>query len=89
MQTPTYHSGELSQEQLDRILISDDFKVFVDRTTRLVERALCDSSDILFDYLTGANGEGGYDSLFLFSSLLFLSLSIYPLPLPLGNLWLA
>ena len=84
MQTPTYHSGELSQEQLDRILISDDFKVFVDRTTRLVERALCDSSDILFDYLTGANGEGGYDSLSL-----SLSLSINPLPLPLGNLWLA
>ena len=58
MQSPTYQSGELSQEQLDRVLVSDDFKVFVDRTSRLMERALCDSSDILFDYITGANGEG-------------------------------
>ena len=58
VQAPSYQT-ELSQEQLDRILLSDDFKVFVDRTSRLVERALCDSSDILFDYLTGANGEAG------------------------------
>ena len=78
MQTPTYHSGELSQEQLDRILVSDDFKVFVDRTTRLVERALCDSSDILFDYLTGANGEGGYVCETLSLS---LSLSLSPFSL--------
>ena len=39
----------MSQEQLDRIMLSEDFSVFVERTSRLMERALCDSSDILFD----------------------------------------
>ena len=52
---------ELSGEQVDRIVASDDFGAFMDRASRLVERALCDSSDILFDYLRGDSEERGYD----------------------------
>ena len=49
----------MSGEQVDRIVASDDFSTFIDRATRLMERALCDSSDILFDYIVGNEGEGG------------------------------
>ena len=52
---------ELSGEQVDRIVASDDFCSFMDRASRLVERALCDTSDILFDILRGDSEERGYD----------------------------
>ena len=52
---------ELSGEQVDRIVASDDFCSFMDRASRLVERALCEPSDILFDFLRGDSEERGYD----------------------------
>ncbi len=50
---PTSPMTELSTEQVEKIMVSEDFVTFVDRTSRLMERALCDSSDILFDYIIG------------------------------------
>ena len=49
---------ELSPEQRDKIIASDSFMTFFDRASRLVERALCDPSDILFDYVSGSMEEG-------------------------------
>ena len=48
---------DLSEEQKERIARSDDFTVFLDRTSRLVERALSNSADIMFDAL-GPGDEG-------------------------------
>lgn len=48
---------ELSAEQIEKEMSSEKFVTFIDRTSRLMERALCDSSDILFDYIIGG-GEG-------------------------------
>lgn len=50
---------EMSSEQVDRIISSEGFISFIDRSSRLVERALCDSSDILFDYIVGDELENG------------------------------
>ena len=36
---------------------SEEFVTFIDRASLLVERALCETSDILFDYIVG-DGEG-------------------------------
>ena len=49
----------MNSEQIDRIVSSDNFVSFIDRTSRLVERALCDTSDILFDYIVGNGVENG------------------------------
>lgn len=51
------HVRELTDDQRDRIVRSDEFNVFLDRTSRLVERALCNSTDIMFDTL-GPGEEG-------------------------------
>ena len=48
---------ELTEEQKERIVSSEDFSLFMERAARLVERALCDSSDIMFDTL-GYNEDG-------------------------------
>ena len=48
----------MSAEQRDKIVASDEFLMFFDRASRLVERALCSPSDILFDYVS-ASGEDG------------------------------
>lgn len=56
---PTFSHLEYSGEQVDRIMATEDFSTFIDRASRLVERALCDSSDILFDYISGEGEEGG------------------------------
>lgn len=56
---PTFSHLEFSGEQVDRIMATEDFSTFIDRASRLVERALCDSSDILFDYISGEGEEGG------------------------------
>ncbi|XP_064397759.1 cytoplasmic dynein 1 intermediate chain 1-like [Halichondria panicea] len=50
---------EFTAEQVERIVSSDNFVSFVDRTSRLVERALSGPSDILFDYITGNSVENG------------------------------
>ena len=49
---------EISAEQRDKIVASDEFMIFFDRASRLVERALCSPSDILFDYVSGSGEEG-------------------------------
>ena len=51
---------ELTSEQMERIVSSDNFVSFVDRASRLVERALSGPSDILFDYMIGKGLENGY-----------------------------
>jgi hypothetical protein len=53
---------EISAEQRDKIVASDEFLTFFDRASRLVERALTKPSDILFDYVSGS-GEDGRDAL--------------------------
>ena len=54
-----HHLGlEMSAEQRDKIIASDEFLTFFDRASRLVERALCSPSDILFDYISGSGEEG-------------------------------
>lgn len=53
---------EMSAEQRDKIIASDEFLTFFDRASRLVERALSGPSDILFDYVSGS-GEEGRDAL--------------------------
>ena len=40
---------ELSEEEKAKILSSADFQQFLDRTTRIIERAICET-DIMFEY---------------------------------------
>ena len=50
---------EISDEQRQHILNSQDFSQFFDKATRLVEKAICENTDICFDYgETGEDGEG-------------------------------
>ena len=49
---------EISPEQRDSVERSSEFVSFLDRTSRLVERALSGPSDILFDYVAGSGEEG-------------------------------
>ncbi|XP_060077167.1 cytoplasmic dynein 1 intermediate chain 2-like isoform X1 [Ylistrum balloti] len=53
---------ELSEEEKKQAMMSEDFQLFFDHTTRIVERALCESVDIFMDY-TGGDGEGKDDDL--------------------------
>ena len=48
---------ELSEEERETILMSEDFRQFFDHTSRIVERAL-DETDIDIDYSKSAEGEG-------------------------------
>lgn len=48
---------EISDEQRQHILSSQDFSMFFDKATRLVEKAICENMDICFDY-----GESGEDA---------------------------
>lgn len=41
---------ELSEEEKQQILLSEDFQRFFDRSTRIVERALYEDGDIFKDY---------------------------------------
>lgn len=47
---------ELSDEQKEQILNSGEFSKFFDKATRMMERALCETVDITFDY-SGAETE--------------------------------
>lgn len=50
---------ELSEEQKQMIILSEDFQRFVIRSGRIMERALSESADIYTDYIGGgANDEG-------------------------------
>ena len=45
--------AELSQEEKEAIMMSDEFHKFFDRTTRLMERAMCEDHQSLFVDYTG------------------------------------
>ena len=53
--------AELSQEEKEAIMMSEDFHKFFDRTTRLMERAMCEDHQSLFVDYTGGfeDGEAG------------------------------
>lgn len=53
--------AELSQEEKEAIMMSDEFHKFFDRTTRLMERAMCEDHQSLFVDYTGGfeDGEAG------------------------------
>ena len=53
---PTVPVIELSDEQKEQILNSGEFSKFFDKATRMMERALCETVDITFDY-SGAETE--------------------------------
>ena len=50
---------ELSEEEKQMIILSEDFQRFLDRTSRIVERALSESVDIYTDYAGTMDGEDG------------------------------
>ncbi|XP_076393687.1 cytoplasmic dynein 1 intermediate chain short wing isoform X36 [Megachile rotundata] len=52
---------ELSEEEKQMIILSEDFQRFLDRTSRIVERALGESVDIYTDYTGTVDGEDGMD----------------------------
>ncbi|XP_017792590.1 PREDICTED: cytoplasmic dynein 1 intermediate chain-like [Habropoda laboriosa] len=52
---------ELSEEEKQMIILSEDFQRFLDRTSRIVERALGESIDIYTDYMGTMDGEDGID----------------------------
>ncbi|XP_018566269.1 cytoplasmic dynein 1 intermediate chain isoform X3 [Anoplophora glabripennis] len=51
---------ELSEEEKQMIILSEDFQHFMDKSGRIMERALCESVDIYMDY-TGCLGEEALD----------------------------
>lgn len=57
MQFTTPHQLELSSEQVDHIMGSEEFGAFVNRASRLMERAMSEASDILFDQLINGGKE--------------------------------
>ncbi|XP_076221673.1 cytoplasmic dynein 1 intermediate chain short wing isoform X30 [Nomia melanderi] len=52
---------ELSEEEKQMIILSEDFQRFFDRSSRIVERALGESVDIYTDYAGNMDGEDGMD----------------------------
>ncbi|XP_045470746.1 cytoplasmic dynein 1 intermediate chain isoform X5 [Harmonia axyridis] len=51
---------ELSEEEKQMIILSEEFQHFIDKAGRVMERALCESIDIYTDY-SGGLGEDGLD----------------------------
>ncbi|XP_043272906.1 cytoplasmic dynein 1 intermediate chain isoform X29 [Venturia canescens] len=58
---PPKEVRELSEEEKQMIILSEDFQRFLDRTSRVVERALAESVDIYTDYTGTLDGEEGMD----------------------------
>ncbi|XP_050466517.1 cytoplasmic dynein 1 intermediate chain-like isoform X39 [Cataglyphis hispanica] len=58
---PKKEVRELSEEEKQMIILSEDFQRFLDRTSRIVERALGESVDIYTDYTGTMDGEDGMD----------------------------
>ncbi|KAL0100300.1 hypothetical protein PUN28_019576 [Cardiocondyla obscurior] len=58
---PRKEVRELSEEEKQMIILSEDFQRFLDRTSRIVERALGESVDIYTDYAGTMDGEDGMD----------------------------
>uniref|UniRef100_A0A2R5LH49 Putative cytoplasmic dynein intermediate chain n=1 Tax=Ornithodoros turicata TaxID=34597 RepID=A0A2R5LH49_9ACAR len=52
---------ELSEEERQQILLSEDFHMFLDRSARVIERALCESTDICVDYTGGMEDQDSDD----------------------------
>lgn len=48
---------ELSEEQKEMIILSEDFQRFVIKAGRIVERALTESVDIYTDYIGGGDAD--------------------------------
>lgn len=48
---------ELSEEQKQMIILSEDFQKFVIRSGRIIERALTESVDIYTDYIGGGDND--------------------------------
>ena len=51
--------AELSEEEKQKIVLSEEFQRFFDRSTRLVERALWEEPNLFVDYTGGYDGENG------------------------------
>ena len=49
---------ELSEEEKQQIMITDEYKRFIDRTSRLMERALTQDVDIFVDYTGELTDDG-------------------------------
>ncbi|XP_043667702.1 cytoplasmic dynein 1 intermediate chain isoform X28 [Vespula pensylvanica] len=58
---PKKEVREFSEEEKQMIILSEDFQRFLDRTSRIVERALGESIDIYTDYTGTMDGEDGLD----------------------------
>ncbi|XP_014616174.1 PREDICTED: cytoplasmic dynein 1 intermediate chain-like isoform X12 [Polistes canadensis] len=58
---PKKEVREFSEEEKQMIILSEDFKRFLDCTSRIVERALGESIDIYTDYTGTMDGEDGLD----------------------------
>lgn len=52
---------ELSEEQKQMIILSEDFQRFVLRAGRIMERALSENVDIYTDYIGGSDNEDAAD----------------------------
>lgn len=50
---------ELSEDEKQMIILSEDFQRFIDRTGRIMERALAESVDIYTDYACMGDSEDG------------------------------
>lgn len=48
---------ELSEDQKQMIVLSEDFQRFVLKTGRIIERALSESVDIYVDYIGGSDND--------------------------------
>ena len=47
---------DLSEEEKKQLMMTEEFHAFFDRTTRIIERALTENSDIYVDY-SGRDGD--------------------------------
>lgn len=52
---------ELSEEEKQMIILSEDFQRFLDRASRILERALGETVNIYTDYIGSMDGEDGMD----------------------------
>lgn len=48
---------DLSEEQKQMIILSEEFQKFVIKTGRIIERALTESVDIYTDYIGGGDND--------------------------------
>lgn len=51
--------GKLTEENRELILQSEEFSMFIERSSLVMERALAETADILFDLSSGRETEEG------------------------------